>query len=153
MSAEEQDSFRTLRGWLAGSEPDEETYFAFLASLRIFGNIPDIDEITRTLGIAPTMTRRRGERRGERSPPSKFDMWSFEPALPEDAPLENHIDALWSSLQPHKDYLLDLKRTLTVDVFLGYRSNCDHAGIEIPHTSLAMFIELQIPFGLSIIVT
>jgi hypothetical protein len=40
-----------------------------------------------------------------------------------------------------------------VDVFLGYRSNCDTAGIEVPHTSLEMFSELQIPFGLSIIVT
>jgi hypothetical protein len=39
-----------------------------------------------------------------------------------------------------------------VDVFLGYRSNCDHAGVEVPHESLEMFIELRIPFGVSIII-
>jgi len=49
--------------------------------------------------------------------------------------------------------LLELKKSLTVDVFLGYRSSCDHAGIEVPHTSLEMFTELEIPFGVSIIIT
>ena len=51
------------------------------------------------------------------------------------------------------DYLRALKKTVLVDVFLGYRSNCDHAGIEIPHTSLEMFTELEISFGISIVVT
>jgi hypothetical protein len=37
-------------------------------------------------------------------------------------------------------------------VFLGYRSNCETAGFEVPHTSLEMFTELQIPFGISIVV-
>lgn len=40
-----------------------------------------------------------------------------------------------------------------MDVFLGYRTNCDTAGIEVPHTSLEMFSELKIPSGISIIVT
>jgi hypothetical protein len=153
LNAEEHQSFRTLRGWLAGEEADEDTYFAYSASLRIFGNIPDLGEITAHLGITPTNTHRRGERRGERSPPYKHDMWSFSPDIPEDEPLERHIDALWAELKRHKDYLLDLKRTLTVDVFLGYRSNCDHAGVQIPHTCLEMFTELEIPFGVSIIIS
>ena len=59
---------------------------------------------------------------------------------------------LWERLRPHKEYLLGLKKSVTVDVFLGYRSNCDHCGVEVPHTSLEMFWELKIPFGLSIIV-
>jgi hypothetical protein len=37
-------------------------------------------------------------------------------------------------------------------VFLGYRSDCDTAGVEVPYTSLEIFIELEVPFGLSIIV-
>lgn len=79
-------------------------------------------------------------------------MWSYEVQIDEHAAIEAHINELWSKLKPHKEYLLDLKKTLTVDVFLGYRSNCDHTGIEVPHTSLEMFMELEIPFGLSIIV-
>ena len=72
--------------------------------------------------------------------------------MKESEPLHVHIDSLWNAFREHKEYLLELKKDLTVDVFLGYRSNCDHAGVEVPHQSLEMFTELQIPFGLSIIV-
>ena len=67
--------------------------------------------------------------------------------------LHDHIDALWNVFRERRQYLLDLKRTATVDVFLGYRSNCDHAGVVLPHQSLEIFRELQVPFGMSIIVT
>jgi hypothetical protein len=152
LKAEEQRYFRTLRGWLAGDEPDEETRFAYSATLRIFGDIPSLDDITANMGVNPTYTHRRGERRGNRSAPYIHDMWSFSPSVLEDEALEHHITALWSEIKPKKDYLLDLKRTLTVDVFLGYRSNCDHAGIQVPHTCLEMFSELEIPFGVSIVI-
>jgi hypothetical protein len=38
-----------IRGFLSGSERNEEVYFAHSASLRIFGAIPDLDEISRSL--------------------------------------------------------------------------------------------------------
>jgi hypothetical protein len=79
-------------------------------------------------------------------------MWSYEAPLEETESLEKHINALWSVLKSYKEYLLDLKKTAKVDVFLGYRSNCDHAGIEVPHTCLEMFRELEVPFGISIII-
>jgi len=149
---EDQHRFRTLRGFLAGWEPDEPITFAYSATLRIFGAIPSLDEITRRLGVAPTDSHRRGERLGPNSPLHESDLWSYEPPIPESEPLNVHIDALWATVRPHTRYLLDLKRSLTVDVFLGYRSNCDTAGIEVPAASLEMFTALQIPFGLSIIV-
>ena len=40
-------TFKTLRGFLEGDEPEVEIYFAYSATLRIFGEIPDLDEITR----------------------------------------------------------------------------------------------------------
>ena len=79
-------------------------------------------------------------------------MWSYTPPISKNEPLQIHIDTLWNTFRQHKDYLLELKQNLRVDVFLGYRSNCDNAGVEIPHTSLDIFRELQVPFGLSIIV-
>jgi hypothetical protein len=39
-----------------------------------------------------------------------------------------------------------------VDVFCGYRSNCDHAGFEVSHKCLELFVALEVPFGLSVIV-
>jgi len=144
--------FRTLLGFLAGKERDEATYFAYSASVRIFGDIANMDEISTQLGLQPTDAHRKGERREPRSAGYRHDMWSYSPPVDKHEPLHKHIDALWLVLKPHKRYLLELKKSVTVDVFLGYRSNCDTAGIEVPHTSLEMFSELQIPFGLSIIV-
>jgi len=127
-----------------------EYYFAYSASLRIFGEGVEIDAISGALGLEPTHVHRKGDSRGKLSP-YEHDMWSYSPALAEEEPLERHVDALWAALKPHKHYLLELKKRFTVDVFLGYRSNCETAGIEVPHTSLEMFTELQVPFGLSII--
>lgn len=142
-----------MRGFLAGKERDEDTYFAYSATVRIFGDITNMDEISTRLGLQPTDSHRKGERRDPRAAGFRHDMWSYSPPLDKHDPLQKHIDALWLALKPNKQYLLELKKSVTVDVFLGYRSNCDTAGIEVPHTSLEMFSELQIPFGLSIIVT
>jgi hypothetical protein len=146
-------TFQTLRGFLAEREPDEETYFAYSASLRISGDIQNLEDISAHLGLQPTHTHRKGEKRGPRSPGFSHDMWAYSPSLDESERLEKHIDALWEKLKPNKQYLLGLKKSLNVDVFLGYRSNCDHAGIEVPHTSMEMFTELEIPFGVSITIT
>jgi hypothetical protein len=152
MKDQDEQYFRTLRGFLEGSEPDEALYFAYSATLRIFGDIPDLDVLTRLFGVAPTTAYRRGERRTPRCSPARHDMWQFTVPIAETEPLHVHIDALWSVFRVHKADLLELKRSAKVDVFLGYRSNCDHAGVEVPVASLEMFTELQIPFGISIIV-
>jgi len=145
--------FRTLRGAIDGEEPDEPTYFAFMASLRIHGDNLPFDEISRQLAVEPTYVHRKGERRGPKSPPYRDDAWQFQPALPESESLARHIEALWEVLKPHAEYLKSLKQRHKVDVFCGYRSNCDHSGIEVPHSCLELFTAIEVPFGLSIIIT
>ena len=130
---------------------DEALYFKYDACVRIFGERLNMEEISAALKLQPTQTHREGERQGKMRPYEQ-DLWLFQPPIEEAEPLHRHIDALWLALKPHKRYLLELKKSFTVDVFLGYRSNCNHAGIEVPHSSLEMFVELEIPFGLSIIV-
>src|SRR4051794_32765743 len=115
--------FRTLRGFLNGTEPDEENYFRFSATLRIFGQGVPFEEISQRLGVQPTHQHHKGERRGPRSPAFRDDAWQFEPAVPETEPLDRHIEALWQIVRPAVDYLRGLKRRLTVDVFCSYRSN------------------------------
>jgi hypothetical protein len=145
--------FRTLKGAMSGEEAaDQPTYCAFMASLRIHGDTLPFDEISGRLGVRPTMMHRRGERRSSKSSVYLDDAWHFQPDLPESAPLEQHINALWQIVKPHVEYLKSLKQRFKVDVFCGYRSNCDHAGIEVPHTSLELFTALEVPFGLSIII-
>jgi Domain of unknown function (DUF4279) len=137
----------------SGEGREEGIYFKYSATLRIFGTIPDFDEITQRLGVTPSGAHRKGEPfRGSNLPPLNHDIWMYNAPVEEIEPLHVHIDTLWNTFRDRKEYLLHLKQGLTVDVFLGYRSNCDHAGVEVPSGSLEMFRELQIPFGLSIIV-
>lgn len=146
-------AFRTLRGAIRGGEPEEQTYFAYSATLRIHGDGLPFKEIGERLEVKPTHMHRKGDRRGPKSPPYHNDAWLFQPALPESEPLGLHIEALWRVLKPHARYLKSLKRKYKIDVFCGYRSNSDHAGIEVPSTCLELFTVLEVPFGVSIIIT
>lgn len=145
-------SFRTLRGFIEGHETDEPAYFGYSAALRVFGDPLDLAEITRAMGLQPTELHRKGDRKGPRSPPYKHDMWTLSSGLSEERPLAEHIDKLWETIRYREAYLRQLKSVANVDIFLGYRSNVDTAGIEVPYTSLEMFVRLEVPFGVSIII-
>jgi hypothetical protein len=145
-------SFRTLRGFFNGCEPDEPNEFKYSATLRIHGEGVPFAELTERLSVQPTHIHRKGETRGPRSPAWRDDAWHYKPPLAETEPLECHINALWGVVRPHVVYLKSLKDRFQVDVICGYRSNCDLAGIEVPHTCLEIFTVLEVPFGLSIIV-
>jgi hypothetical protein len=89
---------------------------------------------------------------GQKSPTWRDDAWHFESPLPESEPLERYIEALWMIVKPQLEYLKKLKQRCKVDVFCGYRSNCDTAGFEVSHKCLVLFTELEVPFGVSVIV-
>lgn len=150
--SEKHKMFRTLRGFLSGEESDEVNYFRFSATLRIHGDGVPFDEISRRLGVQPTNVHRKSEQRGSRSPAYRDDAWHFQPPLPETEPLERHIEALWQIVRPHVEYLKALKQRFKVDVFCGYRSNCDTAGFEVSHRCLQLFTALEVPFGVSVVV-
>lgn len=130
----------------------EEPYFCYSATLRIWGDIADLDAITRRLGLTPTHAHKKGEKRGPRSPGYGNDMWSYQPPVEETRPLEEHILALWEKVRQQVGYLKSLKRTLNMDVFCGYRSNSQTAGFEVGHKCLELFVQLEVPFGVSVIV-
>jgi len=120
--------------------------------LRIHGDHILFDEISQRLAVQRTHVHRKGERHKPNSPGFLEDAWHFRPSLPETEPLERHIEALWQIVRPEIDYLKALKQRFKVDVFCGYRSNCDHAGFEVSHKSLELFTALEVPFGVSAIV-
>lgn len=144
--------FRTLRGFLNGEEKDEANEFRFSATLRIHGDDVPFEEISQTLGVHPTNLHRKGECRGPNSPIYRDDAWHFQPSLPDSEPLEIHIEVLWQVVRPHVEYLKSLKQRFKVDVFCGYRSNCDTAGFEVSHRCLELFTALEVPFGVSVII-
>jgi hypothetical protein len=124
----------------------------YSATVRIFGDLPDMKAISRKLGVDPTHMHRKGEPYRHLSP-FAHDMWSYTPPVQHTEPLHKHIDALWEVLKPHKRYLRKLKRSATVDIFLGCRSDSERFGVELPPSSLAAFSELGIRFELSVVVT
>jgi hypothetical protein len=85
------------------SNDAEATYFEFRATLRITGNNLDLDEVTRSLGLAPTHVHKKGDRRSRHpdSVPYEHDMWAFTAPVDKARPLEEHIRALWEALRPH----------------------------------------------------
>jgi Domain of unknown function (DUF4279) len=132
-------------------ESDDGRWFRFSATLRIIGDIGDLDRVSAEMGVAPSHAHRRGEVRR----PGRFydhDQWSYTPPVPEDEPLSVHLEALWQVVQPRLSYLKRLKERLTVDVFCGYNSNSCTSGFVVEHRALIIFTELEVPFGVSVVV-
>ena len=130
---------------------DEPVFFRFRVSLRIAGEGLDFDEISRTLGLTPTHQHRKGEPHGQGS--RQQDIWIYDPPIDRQRPLHEHITALWDAVRPQIPYLRELKRRFHVDVFCGYRSNSSTAGFEVDHHCLGLFTELEVPFGVSVIIS
>lgn len=128
-----------------------EYFFRFRATLRIFGDIGDLEAITAELGVAPTHTHRRGEKpRPNALRAYEYDMWSYSAPVPEDRPLHLHLEALWRIVRPHVAYLKGLRERLSVDVYCNYHTNCSTGGFEVDHRALTVFTELEVPFGVSV---
>lgn len=80
----------------------DRAWFRFSATLRIFGEMADLDEITATLGLSPTHAHRRGDRRALQAQPFEHDMWSYTAPVLKDRPLDVHLHSLWTQIKPHK---------------------------------------------------
>jgi hypothetical protein len=132
---------------------EEPVFFKFSSTLRIHGDGMDIDEISKTLGLTPTHSHRKGELRGPGQKPWQDDSWHYTAPVDRERPLHEHIMALWDAVRPHIPYLRGLKSKFYVDVFNGYRSNSSTAGFEVDHRCLGLFAELEVPFGVSVIIS
>ena len=82
-------------------------FFRFDASIRIAGVGAWHDNISQVTGINPTRTARKGEARSRHSARLGVwteDLWILQSPLPEDAPLDAHIQWLWRTIEPHRSY-------------------------------------------------
>ncbi len=130
---------------------EPEYFFRFGATLRIFGDIGDLEAITAELGIVPTHAHRRDEKLLPTSPRGyEHDMWSYSAPVPRGRPLQVHLESLWLAVRPHVAYLKGLKERLSVNVYCSYHTNCSTGGFEVDHRALIIFAELEVPFGVSV---
>ena len=131
-------------------ERKSEYYKSYGASFRIIGESLPFEEIESILNLAATYKHRKGDKRGNHV--LQDDRWVLESLLPEDKELGEHLEWLWSKLCSQKQYLVDLKGKYHLDVFAGYRSDCDHCGTVISAQGIKICSELEIPLELSIII-
>lgn len=122
------------------------------ATLRIFGTIESLAEITNTLGLQPTDIHRKGEKRSARAQPYEHDMWRLRAPLPREEPLEKHLLWLKEMLSPQREYLRQLAQSYTVDVFCGYLTDSDQGGFDLSPDALSLFSDLGIRMCVSIII-
>ncbi len=132
------------------NEEKSDYYKAYSASLRIIGIDLPFEQIESNLSLSATYKHRKGDRRGTTI--LQDDRWILESPLPEDREFGEHLDWLWSKVSDQKHYLIELKSNYFIDVFAGYRSDCDHCGTVISASGMTICYELSIPFELSITV-
>ena len=131
---------------------DEPIYFEYSACLRIHGESLDFEALENAIGIIPTHCHRRGDKKGLTSPGYRDDAWHLDSSLPASKHLDRHLEELWHKIAHAADFLRELKGTAKIDVFCGYRSNCDHCGVDIAPSSMKILVELELTCSLSIII-
>jgi hypothetical protein len=133
--------------------------FDFSASLFIQGDGLDLDEISRTLGLAPTFISRKGKRYGHAQTLCDFDAWSYFPKIEGTRPLDEHILALWEAIHPYAEYLRGLKQKFEVSVSAQVTSSSlwfgkeYHTSFEVDHRCMRLFAELGIPCKVGVTIT
>jgi len=134
-----------------------EYYFAYSASLRIFGDNIDLDEVNDLLKVEPSSFNKAGDKfvyKGkETSRTFEKDVWKLSSPLNEEIHLDEHLNYLKGILIDKSDAIGKLKEKYEIDIFCGYRSNCDHAGFKVNSKSLELFTELDVDFNVSVIIT
>jgi len=137
--------------WLMNKEP----YFAYSAGLRVM-NAPHLhDEITRQTGINPTHSHKKEDIRHPKLINERWenDIWQLKSPLSKGAKLSEHLCWLKDKILPHSAYFKKLiKDGIEIDIFCGYRSDCDHAGLSVTPDALELFTVLGIKMELSIII-
>lgn len=102
--------------------------YRFDASLRIVGIGSYHDEILIETGISPTRAHRKGEPRGRAAALGFWpeDLWCLESPLGERASLDQHLEWLRTTVEPHKAYFAELiANAAGADLCLG----CDRTGV------------------------
>ena len=131
-----------------------QPYFRHSACLRILDVGHLHDEISKKTGLTPTHLHRKGEYYGKKRPKKwKNDVWILDSPLPVSRGLTAHLVWLHKKLSPHKAYLRRLQRQgVKMDIYCGYRSNCDFAGFEIRPAAYGIFRDFSLPFGCCVII-
>lgn len=131
---------------------DVENKHWFKATLRIKGASHLHDEIKLILGDG-TECHKRGD--PVPTKPGKHwsnDIWIINAPIPEDAEPSEHLKWIEDFIHPHEDQIKQWAGNgAKVDVYLSYACSCQHHGFGLPAEVLGMFVRLNIPLEVSVV--
>lgn len=124
-----------------------------IAMFTIEGQGLDLEGISRSLGLAPSSTHRKGEpifQAGKRK--YLHDQWSLEVPLDKLEPLDAHLKWLNQQLEPHREFIKSLKADAEVYIYCGYTFHNYESAFTLSPESLTIFTELSIPMEVNLLI-
>ena len=116
------------------------------ASVRIFGETLQPEEIEAKLGLKATRTHVKGQPRSRRyNVPWRHSLWSLESPLSDDHDMADHLKWLLDRLEPRLDVIMALSAEYRVDLFCGFSSGSGQGGFTLDSTTLARIAKLGVP--------
>lgn len=120
------------------------------ASLRVVGQRLDIGRISEGLRVQPTEVVHAGSLLPS-GRPAPMDVWTLESGLARSEPMDAQLKRLREALLPGYSFLRALIIKTDVSSFCGVIADGDACVMNLSAGALAMFVELNIALGLSLI--
>ena len=121
------------------------------ASLRIFGDTLQPEEIGSALGLQATHTHLKGELLSPKHTTVRRESgWLIQSPLSERSDMVDHLKWLLDSLEPKRDVVRELSRRYRIDLFCGFSSGSGQGGFTLDSATLARIAELGVPLALDL---
>jgi hypothetical protein len=112
-------------------------------TLAIYGEALDPEEITRTLGVAPTSAHRRGERRRPRSRPASSGAWLLQERSRREAePAEVVIDRVLRQLPKDPAVWCELRSKYDIQLRFGIHMTGWNKGLGFSYEQVMRIAQL-----------
>jgi hypothetical protein len=121
-------------------------------NFRVFGDIGDPDRISALLGVEPTYTHRKGERRSKFTEPYSNDMWRYEISGDDEETLGDLLRQIHGVFLAKAEQIKSLvaDEGLKVDVFCSYLFLPNQGGFDFSPQALELFTRAGIELCISI---
>ena len=118
-------------------------------TLRIASRDMEVDEITSAMGVAPSESHSIGDVISSRSPTPRFrceSLWLLVFDVPEERPLEEHIDAFLTFAEQKKPELSGLSSKCDIEAFCCFSTFNGQGGYVLNHTLMQKMSATGIDF-------
>lgn len=114
--------------------------------IRIFASNLSPEDVTRNLQVTPDYTHHQGDypRNDPKYSSYKHSMWLLNSKIPEEQPLEAHLDSLLLILEPNRSYINLLTQNAVVDFYCVLHSQ---NGFQLSPPILKRIGDLGATFG------